>query len=106
MGVAGVTLLAPKLQLQSRLVLPTGITFGFLGGMLGGIAAMPGPLAFIFLLAKGLPGQAFTKEASLYLVVAAGLLAILLTASRQFSWLDVSVLVAAMLPVGLGMYLG
>jgi uncharacterized membrane protein YfcA len=28
MVVGGVTLLAPKLQLQSRLVLPTGITFG------------------------------------------------------------------------------
>src|SRR5262250_221058 len=41
MGVGGVTLLAPKLQLQSRLVLPTGITFGFFGGILGGIAAMP-----------------------------------------------------------------
>jgi uncharacterized membrane protein YfcA len=53
MGVGGVTLLAPKLQLQSRLVLPTGITFGFFGGFLGGIAAMPGPLVFIFLLAKG-----------------------------------------------------
>src|ERR1700748_699978 len=29
MGVAVVTLLAPKLQLQSRLVFPTGIAFGF-----------------------------------------------------------------------------
>src|SRR6266403_1163817 len=38
MGVGGLTLLAPKLQLQSRLVLPTGITFGFFGGILGGIA--------------------------------------------------------------------
>src|ERR1700730_8742465 len=106
MGVGGVTLLAPKLQLQSRLVLPTGITFGFFGGILGGIAAMPGPLVFIFLLAKGLRGKPFTKEASLYLVVSAGLLAILLTASRQFSWLDVSVSTAAMLPVVLGMYVG
>jgi len=106
MGVGGVTLLAPKLQLQSRLVLPTGITFGFFGGILGGVAAMPGPLVFIFLLAKGLHGKAFTKEASLYLVVSAGLLAILLTASRQFNWLDVSVSTAAMLPVVLGMYLG
>src|SRR5215471_16288098 len=44
MGVGGVTLLAPKLQLQSCLVLPFGITFGFFGGILGGIAAMPGPL--------------------------------------------------------------
>ncbi len=106
MAVGGVTLLTPKLQLQSRFVLPTGITFGFFGGILGGIAAMPGPLVFIFLLAKGLRGKAFTKEASLYLVVSAGLLAILLTASRQFSWLDVSVSTAATLPVVLGMCVG
>jgi uncharacterized protein len=106
MGVGGVTLLAPKLQLQSRLLLPTGITFGFFGGILGGVAAMPGPFVFIFLLARGLRGKAFTKEASLYLVVSAGLLAILLTASRQFSWLDVLVSLAAMLPVMLGMYVG
>src|SRR4051794_32955935 len=59
MGVGGVTLLAPTLQLQSRLVFPTGITFGFFGGILG-IAAMSGPLVFIFLLAKGLRGKAFT----------------------------------------------
>jgi uncharacterized protein len=106
MGVGVVTLVAPTLQLQSRLVLPTGITFGFFGGVLGGIAAMAGPLVFIFLLAKGLRGKAFTKEASLYLVVSASLLAILLTASRQFSWLEVSVSTAAMLPIALGMYAG
>jgi uncharacterized protein len=105
-GVAGVTLLAPKLPIQSRWVLPTGITFGFFGGVLGGVAAMAGPLVFIFLLAKGLRGKAFTKEASLYLVVSAGLLAIFLTASNQFSWLDVSVSTAATLPVVLGMYVG
>jgi uncharacterized protein len=106
MGAGGVTLLAPKLQLQSRLILPTGITFGFFGGVLGGIAAMAGPLVFIFLLAKGLSGKAFTKEASLYLVVSSGLLAILLTASRQFNWLDVLVSTAATLPVVLGMVVG
>lgn len=105
-GVGGVTLLAPKLQLQSRSVLPVGIVFGFLGGILGGIAAMPGPLVFIFMLAKGLRGQAFTKEASLYLVISAGLLALLLTASSQFSWQDVSISIAAMVPVVLGMYAG
>src|SRR5215831_7373963 len=38
MGVGGVTLLAPRLQLQSRLILPTGITFGLFGGILGSIA--------------------------------------------------------------------
>ena len=106
MGVGVVTLLAPKLQIQTRLILPAGITFGFFGGILGGIAAMPGPLVFIFLLAKGLRGKAFTKEASLYLVVTAGLLATLLTASLQFSWLDISASSAAMLPVAFGMYVG
>jgi uncharacterized membrane protein YfcA len=106
MCVGGVTLLTPTLRLQSRLVFPTGITFGFFGGVLGGIAAMSGPLVFIFLLAKGLRGKAFTKEASLYLVISAGLMAILLTASREFGWLDVSVSTAAMLPVALGMYVG
>jgi uncharacterized protein len=106
MGVGGVTLLAPKLQLQPRLVLPTGITCGFFGGILGGVAAMPGPLVFIYLLAKGLRGKAFTKEASLYLVVSAGVLAILLTASREFSWRDASLSMAAILPVVLGMHVG
>ena len=105
-GAGLVTLLAPKLELPSRLVFPAGITFGFFGGILGGIAAMAGPLVFRFLLAKGLHGKAFTKEASLYLVVSAGLLAIFLTAGRQFSWVDVLVSTAAMLPVALGMYAG
>ncbi len=105
-GVGGITLLAPKLQLQSRLVLPAGVTFGFFGGILGGVAAMPGPVVFVFLLAKGLRGTAFTKEASLYLVISAGFLAILLTASREFSWLDVWVSTAALAPVVLGMYVG
>ena len=59
-----------------------------------------------FCLQKGLSGRAFTKEASLYLVVSAGLLAILLTASHEFSWLDVCVSTAALFPVALGMYLG
>jgi len=104
--VGYITLLAPRLQLQSRLVLPTGITFGFFGGVLGGVAAMPGPLVFIFLLAKGLRGKAFTKEASLYLVVSAGLLAILLTANSQFNRLDGLVSMVATLPIVLGMYVG
>ena len=105
-GVGGVTLLAPKLKLQPRLVLAAGVTFGFFGGILGGIAAMAGPLVFIFMLAKGLHGKAFTKEASLYLVVSSGLLAIFLTASHEFSWIDASVSTAATLPVVLGMYAG
>jgi len=106
MGVGGFTLLAPNLQLPSRWVLPAGVAFGFFGGFLGGIAAMAGPLVFIFMLAKGLSGKPFTKEASLYLVVSSGLLAILLTAGGPFSWFDVSISTAAMAPIALGMVVG
>lgn len=105
-GVGGVTLLAPKLEIPSRLILPAAIAFGFCGGILGGLAAMAGPLVFIFLLAKGLRGPAFTKEASLYLVISSGLLAILLSASREFNWPDVLVSTAAMVPVVIGMHAG
>src|SRR5260370_12280015 len=65
MGVGGVTLLAPKLQLQSRLVLPTGITFGFFGGILGGIPARPAPRTFLFLLSHGLRRKPVANECSL-----------------------------------------
>ncbi len=79
-----------------------GLVLGYAAGHRSDV----GTACFIFLLAKKLSGKAFTKEASLYLVVSAGLPAIPLTASRQFSWLDVSVSTAAMLPVVLGMYVG
>ena len=69
MGVGGVTLLAPKLQLQSRLFLPTGVTFGFFGGDSGSHERCRDRSFFIFLLAKGLRGKCAPKEASLYLVV-------------------------------------
>jgi uncharacterized membrane protein YfcA len=91
-GVGGITLLAPKLRLQSRLVLPTGITFGFFGGILGGIAAMSGPLVFIFCLQRTARG---VTEASRFLV-SSGRHS---DGQRQFSWLDVSFSTAATLPV-------
>ena len=62
--VAALNLLAPKLQIKQRMIGPVGLGAGFCGGLLGGIAALSGPLVFIFLLAKGLNGKAFTKEAS------------------------------------------
>jgi len=79
---------------------------GLVPGYAAGHRSDAGTACIQFLLAKGLRGKAFIKEASLYLVVSAGLLAVLLTASRQFSSLDVSVSTAAMLPVVLGMYVG
>ena len=75
-------------------------------GLLGGIAALSGPLVFMFLLAKGLSGRAFTKEASMFLVVSSALLASALASSRQFDWRDVLISTLATLPVVAGMLVG
>jgi len=104
--VAALTLLAPKLQIKRRLVGPVGFGAGFCGGLLGGIAALSGPLVIIFLLAKGLRGRAFTKEASMFLVLSSMLLASALTASHRFDWRDVVISTLATAPVVAGMLVG
>ena len=104
--VAALILLAPKLQVKQRMIGPVGLGVGFCGGLLGGIAALSGPLVFIFLLAKGLSGRAFTKEASMFLVASSVLLASALTSSRQFDWHDVLISTLATAPVVVGMLVG
>jgi uncharacterized protein len=104
--VAGLTLVAPRFQLRENLKTPVGVAAGFAGGALGGVVAMPGPLVFTYLLAKGLHGKEFTKEASLFLVLSSALLAILLSSSHIFSWADLAISTGALIPVGIGMYLG
>lgn len=104
--VAALILLAPKLQVGQRMIGPVGLGAGFCGGLLGGIAALSGPLVFIFLLAKGLSGRAFTKEASMFLMVSSALLASALMSSRQFDWHDVLISTLATAPVVVGMLVG
>ena len=67
---------------------------------------MPGPLVFTYLIAKGLRGQAFTKEASLFLVLSAALMALILASTRNFDPKDVVISTVALVPVSLGMYFG
>jgi hypothetical protein len=104
--VAALILFAPRLQIRQGMVGPVGLGAGFCGGLLGGIAALSGPLVFIFLLAKGLSGRAFTKEASMFLVVSSVLLAAALTASQRFDWRDVLISTLATAPVVAGMLVG
>ena len=104
--VAALTLFAPKLRIQQRMTGPVGLVAGLCGGLLGGIAAISGPLVFIFLLAKGLTGKAFTKEASMFLVVSSVLLASALTASQRFDGRDVLISTLATAPVVAGMLAG
>jgi uncharacterized membrane protein YfcA len=104
--VAVLTLAAPKLQVTEAAQTPVGLAAGFFGGALGGLAAMPGPLVFSFLIAKGLRGKAFTKEASLFLVISAIALVLSLYSSRAFDWTDLAISLAAIVPVLVGMHAG
>jgi uncharacterized membrane protein YfcA len=104
--VAALILLAPKLEIKQRWLGPVGLGAGFCGGLLGGIAALSGPPVFIFLLAKGLSGKAFTKEASMFLVVSSVLLASALTSSQKFDWHDILISTLATAPVVAGMLVG
>jgi uncharacterized membrane protein YfcA len=104
--VAAMNLLAPTLQVKQRMIGPVGFGAGFCGGLLGGIAGLSGPLVFMFLLAKGLSGRAFTKEASMFVVVSSVLLASALTSSGQFDWRDVLISTLATAPVVVGMLVG
>jgi uncharacterized protein len=104
--VAALSLLASKLQIKQRMIGPAGLGAGFCGGLLGGVAALSGPLVFIFLLAKGLSGRAFTKEASMFLVVSSVVLAAALSSSSRFDWRDVLISALATAPVVAGMLIG
>lgn len=104
--VAGLTWVAPKFHLRESFRTPVGVGAGFAGGLLGGVAALPGPLVFTFLLAKGLHGKEFTKEASLFLVLSSALLAIFLASSSTFNGADLVISTSALIPVAIGMFLG
>ncbi len=105
-GIAAFTLLAPKFEITGRSETPLGALSGFFGGILGGLAAMPGPLVFTYLLAKGLRGRSFTKEASMFLVISAALLAAVLTSSKSFDRSDIGISILAVVPVVAGMVFG
>jgi uncharacterized protein len=104
--VAGLTWVAPKFQLRESLRSPVGVGAGFAGGVLGGVAALPGPLVFTYLLARGLRGKDFTKEASLFLVLSSALLAIFLASSSRFDGADLVISTGALIPVAIGMFIG
>jgi len=104
--VAGLTWLAPKFKLRENLKAPIGLGAGFAGGVLGGVAALPGPLVFTYLLAKGLRGKEFTKEASLFLVLSSALLALSLASSSMFDGTDLAISTTALIPVAIGMFFG
>ncbi|MGD9884655.1 MAG: TSUP family transporter [Geminicoccaceae bacterium] len=105
--LAGLTVLSkPDLTLSpagERVVAPIA---GALGGVFGGIAALSGPIVYVYLLATSRDKNLFVKHASLYLVFASAMLLLVMSSYALLSLADAGISLMSVLPVMVGMALG
>ena len=104
--VATLMIFKPSIAVSQEHRRSVGLGVGLLGGMLGGLAAMPGPIVFMYLLGCGLRGPQFIKDASIFLIGASAILAVALAAGSHMTVSDVLISCLASIPVFLGMYFG
>jgi uncharacterized membrane protein YfcA len=79
---------------------------GALGGVFGGLAALSGPIVFIYLLATARDKNLFVKHASLYLVFASAVLLLVMSSYAHITLADAGVSLVSVLPVMVGMAVG
>jgi hypothetical protein len=114
MGLAGLILItaclalliAPKFKLPQRTAAPVGLMVGFIGGLMEGIAAIPGPLLATYLLATGATGKQFTKQIALVLIISIAALIVTFGQSRHASDADLLISALASIPVMAGILVG
>ncbi|MBI2736346.1 MAG: sulfite exporter TauE/SafE family protein [Rhodospirillales bacterium] len=106
--LAGLSVVAkPDLKLSPAGERVAGPIAGALGGVFGGLAALSGPIVFVYLLATSRDKNLFVKHASLYLVFASAVLLLLVMGSyAHITLADAGVSLVSVLPVMLGMALG
>jgi uncharacterized membrane protein YfcA len=85
----------PNLTLSPSAERIVGPIAGLLGGLFGGIAALPGPIVFVYLLATPRGNSAFVKMASLYLVCSSAVLALVLSRFGHLTFSDVGISLAS-----------
>ena len=99
-------LLSPHLIVRRQHEKYLGPIVGTIGGILGGLAALPGPFAFVYILALGLSKDRFVQYSSMFIVVAATLMTIALGGMGALGWADVLGSSLAVIPILVGMKLG
>lgn len=98
--VAAILLLAsPRLHLPKHQAVPIGLGLGFASGLMEGIAAIPGPLLAMYLLASGATGRQFTKQIALILIVSVVALIFTFGQSHHASAADLALSALAAVPV-------
>jgi uncharacterized protein len=105
-AVVSLMLFAPHLAIPKEHEKHLGPLVGLIGGVLGGLAALPGPFVFVYILALGLSNDRFVQYSSMFLVVAATLMTIALRGVGALGWADVLVSALAVIPILVGMKLG
>jgi uncharacterized membrane protein YfcA len=104
--VVGLMLVAPHFAVAKQHEKYLGPIVGFLGGVLGGLAALPGPFVFVYILALGFSKDRFVQYSSMFLVVAATLMTITLRGFGALGWMDLVGSAIAVIPILVGMKLG
>jgi uncharacterized membrane protein YfcA len=99
-------LFAPHFAVPKRFQPITSPLAGLIGGILGGLAALPGPFVFIYLLALGITRDQFVQYSSMFLVVAASAIAVAMGRMGAFNWGDTVISAISVLPILLGMWFG
>jgi uncharacterized membrane protein YfcA len=98
--MAAILLLAsPRLHLPKKQAGLLGLGLGFISGLMEGVAAIPGPLLAMYLLASGSTGRRFTKEIALILIVSLVALLFTFEHGHQASVADLTVSALAAIPV-------
>ncbi|HET9148220.1 MAG TPA: sulfite exporter TauE/SafE family protein [Acetobacteraceae bacterium] len=98
--IASALLLAsPRLHLPRHLAAPFGLALGFVSGLMEGMAAIPGPLLAMYLLAIGATGRQFTKQIALILIVSVIALILTFRQNHHADGFDLAISALAAVPV-------
>lgn len=102
---AALLLVSPRLTLSPALVKPVGFALGFGAALMESIAAVPGPLLAMYLIASGATGRAFTKQIAIILVVSVITLITTFSHGAHANLADLAISALASLPAIAGMLL-
>ena len=97
---------APNFAVSARVERFASPSIGALGGLAGGLAALPGPFVFVYLLALGLKRDQFVQYSSMFLVLAAAVMTVFLGGRGVMDWSDAAISTLATLPIFVGMWGG
>jgi uncharacterized membrane protein YfcA len=97
---------APKLTVTPPVERFASPAAGVVGGLAGGLAALPGPFVFVYLLALGLKRDQFVQYSSMFLVISAAVMTLFLHSRGVMDRGDAAISTLATLPIFVGMWAG